>query len=89
MSLHYLVQYPSSKNCHAEEVFDANCHVRLSQSKIVLKYFSDKISTFYLANKKCPHQPYEKSYDHLYTTAATKIKMPQQNAVHSQQSVSH
>jgi len=33
MLLHYLVKYLCSKNCHAQEVIEANCLVRLTHSK--------------------------------------------------------
>ena len=38
MSLHYLVKYLCSKNRHAHEVIEANCHLRLSHSSRA--YFS-------------------------------------------------
>jgi len=44
MSLHYIVKYLCSKNGSAQEVIEANCHIRLSHSKTVLKYLSGKIS---------------------------------------------
>ena len=31
------------KNRHAEEVIEENCHIRLSHSKKLLRYLSDKI----------------------------------------------
>jgi len=37
VSLHYLVQYLCSKNRHDQKVIEANCRVRLSHSKTVLK----------------------------------------------------
>ena len=46
MSLHYLVKYVCSKNRHAQEVIEANCHVSLSHSKTVLKYFCGKQTLF-------------------------------------------
>jgi len=39
--------------------------------------------------KSSLHWPYKKSHDPLYTTATTKKKLLQQNAVHDQQLVSH
>jgi len=39
MSLHYLVKYLSSKNCHGQEVIEANYHFRLSHLKNCFKIF--------------------------------------------------
>jgi len=93
MSLHYLVKYLCSKNCHAQKVIEANCHVRLRHSKSSFKYLSDKNIYYYLlfnsVTKKRPRRTYKKSHYRLYTTAVTKKKMLQQNAVHYQQSVSY
>jgi len=36
--------YICSKNSHAKEVIEANCRVRLSHQKTVLKYLSGKVS---------------------------------------------
>jgi len=33
MSLHYLLKYLCSKTCNAQQVIEANCHVRHSHSK--------------------------------------------------------
>jgi len=43
MSLHYLVKYLCSINDRAPEEIGANCHVRLSHSKSLIKYLSSKI----------------------------------------------
>ena len=37
MSLHYLVKYLCSKNRHAQEVIEANCHVQTSEAIKPLK----------------------------------------------------
>ena len=42
VSLHYLVKYVCSKNRHAQEIIEANFHVRLSHSEKNLKYLSGK-----------------------------------------------
>ena len=47
------------KNRHVLEVIEANCHVRLSHSKTVLKYLSGKYLLFNSLAKRCPHQPYK------------------------------
>jgi len=45
MSLDYLVKYLCLKIRHAQNVIDANRHVKLiATQKAVLKYFSGKIS---------------------------------------------
>jgi len=46
------VKYLCSKNRHAQEVIEANCHVGLSHSKTLLKYLSGKIFKNYFFNKK-------------------------------------
>jgi len=43
MLLHYIVKYLCSKNRHSQELIEANCHVRLSHSKTLLKHLSDKV----------------------------------------------
>jgi len=43
MLLHYFVKYLCAGNRHAQEVIEANCHLRLSHSKTVLKYLFGKI----------------------------------------------
>jgi len=83
MSLHFFVKYPCSKNRHAQEVIEANCHVRLSHLKTVLKYLSGKIFIIeFTDEKKYTPAIYKKSHYRPYTTAVTKKKMLQQNAVH-------
>jgi len=52
MSLHYLVKYPCSKNCHVPQVIEGKCRARLSHSKTVLKHLCGKISIIYFTNKK-------------------------------------
>ena len=47
MSLHYLVKYLCSKNRRAQQVDEANCHVRLGRSKTFSKYLSNKILRYY------------------------------------------
>jgi len=37
VSLHYLVKYLCSKNRNAQEVIEANCHVKLRPLKKLLK----------------------------------------------------
>ena len=83
MSLNYRVKYLRSKNCHAQELIQTNCHVRLGHSKLFLKYLP-----FNSVRKRHSHQPYKKSHYRLYTTAVTK-KALQQNAVRDQQLISH
>jgi len=56
------------------------CHVRLTTQKTLL---------FNLATKRRSYQPYKNSHYWQYTTAVTKKKMMQQNAVHDQKSVSY
>ena len=34
VAIHYFVKYRCSKNRHAQEVTEANCHVRLSHLKL-------------------------------------------------------
>ena len=37
MSLHYVVKYRCSRNCHAQDLGEASCHARLSHSKQLFK----------------------------------------------------
>jgi len=43
------------KNLHAQEVTEANCHVRLSLSKNCFKYLFSKIFIIWFTNKKDVH----------------------------------
>jgi len=54
MSQHCRVKYLRSKNRRVQEVglIEANCHVRLSNSKTILKYLSGKIFIIKFTNKK-------------------------------------
>jgi len=49
----YLVKCLCSKYRHAQEVIEANCHIRLSYSKTVLSYSSGKINIIYKVWKRC------------------------------------
>jgi len=48
-----------------------------------------KYSLFNSLTKRCLQQPYKKYHYRLHTTAVTKKKTLQQNAVHDQQSMGH
>jgi len=84
MSLHYLVKYLCSENHHAQKVIEANCHVRLSNSKnCFIIYVWENI-----------HYLIQFTYKMMFTPAILKIplsavhnccskeKMVHQNAVH-------
>ena len=75
VSLHYLVKYLCSKSRHAQQVIEANCHLRFNHSKKLLKYLV-KYSLVNSVTKVRSHRPYKKFHYRLYTKKKCHSKMP-------------